>query len=72
MILALRTRSGAERELAELRAFARDELGLVELQSWDVAFASEKLKEKKIRYFTGATAPVFSGTKSHQRYAEDC
>jgi hypothetical protein len=45
---------------------------LVDLQSWDVAFASEKLKEQEIRDFTGATAPVFSGAKSYQRYAEDC
>ncbi|MCC6200622.1 MAG: M3 family metallopeptidase, partial [Moraxellaceae bacterium] len=61
--LALRTRSGAERELAELRAFARDELGLVELQSWDVAFASEKLKEKKYAISQEQLRPYFPAPK---------
>ena len=42
--LAKRARPYAEKDMAELRAFARDELGIDELQSWDVAFASEKLR----------------------------
>jgi oligopeptidase A len=46
--LARRARPYAERDLQELRDFARDELDLPDLQSWDVAFASEKLKE--VRY----------------------
>ena len=43
--LGHRARPGAERDLAELREFARDELGLAELQAWDMPFASERLKE---------------------------
>jgi oligopeptidase A len=61
--LAARTRPGAERELAELRAFARDELGLTTLQSWDVAFASEKLKEKKYSISQEQLRPYFPAPK---------
>lgn len=48
--LARRARPGAERDLAELRTFARDELGLPELQAWDMMFASERLKEKRYAF----------------------
>jgi oligopeptidase A len=48
--LAHRARPGAERDLAELRAFARDELGLPDLQAWDMLFASERLKEKRYAF----------------------
>ncbi len=42
--LVAKARPMAERDLAELRAFARDELGLDDLQPWDVGYASEKLR----------------------------
>jgi oligopeptidase A len=48
--LARRARASAERDLAELREFARTELGLPELQAWDMAFASEKLKEARYAF----------------------
>jgi oligopeptidase A len=48
--LADRARSSAERDLAELRDFAARELGLTELQSWDIAYASEKLKEARYAF----------------------
>ena len=48
--LARRARASAERDLAELREFARDELGLPELNAWDMPFASEKLKEKRYAF----------------------
>ena len=58
--LAARARPFAQTDLTELRGFAASELGLQELQSWDIAFASEKLKEARYsfsdqevkRYFT--------------------
>ena len=58
--LATRARPYAERDLAELSAYAASELGLPELQAWDLAYASEKLKEARYafsdqevkRYFT--------------------
>jgi oligopeptidase A len=41
--LAARARPYAEKDYAELKAFARDELGLDDLQAWDTTYASEKL-----------------------------
>ncbi len=48
--LAARARPFAERDMAELRRFAADELSLPELQAWDLAFASEKLKEARYAF----------------------
>jgi oligopeptidase A len=48
--LAGRARPFAERDLAELRQFATDELGLDELESWDIAYASEKLRAKRYAF----------------------
>jgi len=42
--LAAKARPFAERDLAELRDFAAKELGLDTLESWDMAWAAEKLK----------------------------
>ena len=58
--LATRARPFAQTDLSELRSFAGSELNLPDLQAWDVAFASEKLKEARYafsdqevkRYFT--------------------
>ncbi|VXC62965.1 M3 family metallopeptidase [Massilia sp. 9I] len=48
--LAKRARPFAEKDLEELRAFAKDELGIEDLQSWDVAYASEKLREQRYAF----------------------
>jgi len=48
--LARRARPYAERDLAELREFAAGALGLKDLQAWDFAFASEKLKEHRYAF----------------------
>ena len=48
--LAQRARPFAERDLAELRAFAAQELGLDGLQPWDSAYAAERLKEKRYAF----------------------
>jgi oligopeptidase A len=48
--LAQRARPFAEKDLAELREFARAELGLAELHSWDTAYASEKLRERRYAF----------------------
>ena len=48
--MAAKARPFAERDLAELRAFARDELGLATLESWDYAWASEKLKQARYAF----------------------
>ena len=48
--LAAKARPHAERDLAELRAFAAAELGLPQLEAWDVAYASEKLRERRYAF----------------------
>ncbi|MBZ5489190.1 oligopeptidase A [Halomonas aquamarina] len=45
--LARRAVPQAKEEFAELCAYARDELGLDELKPWDIAYASEKLREAR-------------------------
>ncbi len=42
--LAARAKPYAQRDLEELTAFARTELGLPQLETWDLAYASEKLR----------------------------
>ncbi|MFZ6647345.1 M3 family metallopeptidase [Undibacterium sp. TJN25] len=48
--LAHRARPFAEKDLAELREFARDHLGVADLQSWDTTYASEKLREQRYAF----------------------
>jgi oligopeptidase A len=48
--LAGRARPFAERDLEELHAFARADLGLEKLESWDIAYASEKLRAKRYAF----------------------
>ena len=48
--LAGRALPFARRDRAELEAFAREELGLDELQPWDLGWAGEKLKQARYSY----------------------
>ncbi|MDD5056930.1 MAG: M3 family metallopeptidase [Sideroxydans sp.] len=48
--LAQRARPFAEKDMVELRDFAREALNLAELQSWDIAHASEKLREQRYAF----------------------
>jgi len=48
--LAKRARPFAEQDLAELRAFARDRLGLEQMEAWDTTYASEKLREERYAF----------------------
>lgn len=48
--LAAKARPYAERDVADLRAFARDELGLTDPQAWDWPYISEKLKEARYAF----------------------
>ena len=45
--LAQRARPHAERDLAELREFARKKLDIEELQAWDMAYVSEHLRRAR-------------------------
>ena len=48
--LARRARRSAERDWSELRDYARASLSLDDLQAWDVAYASERLKEARYAF----------------------
>jgi oligopeptidase A len=61
--LAARARPYAERDLAELREFAARELGLEELQSWDLMYASEKLRLARYAYSDHEVKQYFPETQ---------
>ena len=61
--LARRARSGAERDLAELAEFARTELGIESLQSWDRPFASTRLKEQRYAFSEQEVKQYFTEPK---------
>jgi oligopeptidase A len=48
--LAHKARPFAQKDWDELRAFAADELGITDLQVWDTAYASEKLRVKRYAF----------------------
>ncbi len=48
--LAVRARPFAEKDMVELRAFAKSELGLETLEAWDLAYVSEKLREQRYAF----------------------
>jgi len=48
--LAAKAKPFAVRDLEELRAFAAAELGLDDLQPWDVSYAAEKLRQARYDY----------------------
>ncbi|HEY6821420.1 MAG TPA: M3 family metallopeptidase [Burkholderiales bacterium] len=60
--LARRARPYAEKDVEELREFARTSLGLASLEAWDVAYASEKLR---------AARYAFSDQEVKQYFPED-
>lgn len=57
--LSAKARPFALAELDELRAFAKARDGLTDLQPWDVAYYSEKLKEQKLGYSEEELRPYF-------------
>ena len=48
--MAAKARPFAESDVAELRQFAATELGMETLESWDLAWASEKLKQARYSF----------------------
>ncbi len=58
--MAQRARPHAQRDLTELRQFAKDELALADLQPWDMAFASEKLKLARYAFSELEVKPYFT------------
>ena len=57
--LARRSRPAAQREFDELKDFARTELGIDDLQAWDVSYASEKLQQHRYAISQEDLKPYF-------------
>jgi oligopeptidase A len=61
--LAQRARPHAEKDLADLRAFAAAELGLNDPQAWDWTYIGEKLKEQRYAFSEQEIKPYFTAPK---------
>jgi oligopeptidase A len=61
--LAARAKPYAERDFAELLAFARDRLDLAKLEPWDIAYASEKLMNERYAFSDEAVRQYFPEDK---------
>ncbi len=59
--LGARAKPYAERDLAELRQFAREDMGMEKLEAWDIAYASEKTARPALRLFRPGSETVFPG-----------
>lgn len=57
--LAVRSLPAAQRELAQLTQFAQDEVGLNVVEAWDLAYYSEKLRQKTFAISAEALRPYF-------------
>jgi oligopeptidase A len=57
--LGRRSKPQAEKDLAELRSFAEQVYGANDLQAWDLAYYSEKLKEQKYAISDEVLRPYF-------------
>ena len=61
--LARRSKAMAEREMADLRAFAQREHGMEELRAWDIPYYSEKLKQKLFDFSPEDLRPYFPASQ---------
>ncbi|MDW7550412.1 oligopeptidase A [Pseudoalteromonas sp. SCSIO 43201] len=61
--LAVKSKPQAEQDVAELRHFVHQEYGISELQPWDYAYYSEKLKQAKYAISDEALRPYFPEAK---------
>ena len=61
--LARRARPYAEKDMADLRAFAAEHLGLADPQAWDWPYISEKLKEARYAFSEQEVKKYFTAPK---------
>jgi oligopeptidase A len=61
--LAHKARPFAEKDLAQLKEFAAKELGLAQLESWDVGYASEKLRIQRYAFSDQEVKQYFPETR---------
>ncbi len=61
--LATKARPYADKDVADMRAFARTELGIEQPQSWDWPYISEKLKEARYAFSEQEVKPYFTAPR---------
>jgi oligopeptidase A len=61
--LASKARPYGERDLADLRAFAAEQLGIVDPQAWDWTYIGEKLKEARYAFSDQEVKQYFTAPK---------
>ncbi|MBK8536123.1 MAG: oligopeptidase A [Candidatus Competibacteraceae bacterium] len=61
--LADRAKPQAQRELAELGQFAREQFGMNDLQAWDIGYYSEKLRQHRYQLSQEELRPYFPMTR---------
>lgn len=61
--LARRARPYAEKDVADMRAFAQQKLGIADPQAWDWAFIAEKLKEERYAFSEQEVKQYFTAPK---------
>ena len=61
--LAARSKPQAEKEFAELKAFAKDQYGVDDLQAWDIGYYSEKLRQDRYDISPETLRPWFPVNK---------
>lgn len=62
--LAAKSKPQAEKELAELKAFAKEEYGVEELEAWDVGYYGEKLRQQRYAISQEELRPWFPAEKA--------
>ncbi|MBA2675650.1 M3 family metallopeptidase [Ramlibacter sp.] len=61
--LARRARPYAERDVADMRTFAGEKLGMADPQAWDWSYIGEKLKEERYAFSEQEVKQYFTGPK---------
>ena len=61
--LAARSKEQAERELDELKAFSAEQHAVAELEPWDIAYYSEKLRQQRYSITQEEVKPYFPATR---------
>jgi len=57
--LAARSRPAAQKELAELRAYAATRFGMKDIEAWDIPYYSEKLRQERYSFSEEDLRPYF-------------
>ena len=62
--LAAKSKPQAEKELAELKAFAKEEHGVDDLEAWDIGYYGEKLRQQRYAISQEELRPWFPAEKA--------